>query len=575
MNTVTNKLTTAEAFPEHRYSDFVATIQRFARETLNEYQEKHGFLDLYVLRRQDKQLFDIFLENIPENARQHYNCNTCRKWFETFGGVLIVESVEEATRPIDVAISPFWTLLPEELQLIPDVFHNAINAMNAALSTGVEGKSNLKPFYYSSKDYRSNVWGVAEKGGFEHMHFESNPIFDYKLAKPNVNAAENEFIDKRLEPANRNLNSYALEHFETLQSLLKAGSLYTQASALKSVELYIKLHQLRKQNYNLFIKEINLAYDGAILIAGGVVGAALDLIVADAPLDKIQSLWNQMVDPLKYQRQGNVSEGTIKVANKLIAEMGLEDSLLRAFARLEDVEKHIVWKPRIVEQTETSKPSGGVFDKLLNTPAVKDSKIQKYKEGGTIECTWSTFVSKHLPTLNSLSYLRGMAGVRHSLVQLTTEAIKGSKPLYRHDKLENRNPLSFYLYSDGSYFANFNLGNESAEVIGIIPPPGLSDDDNRGGVILLLKGAKDLQNNQSAIFPDSVLPELHPVRAAIEMYSRNTPLKELTPKDKAGFDIAAGVLVPKLEGQKYTRPLFLEGVSENNMLFRYSIYSFE
>lgn len=38
-----------------------------------------------------KDLYDILLRSIPEEARQHYNCNTCRHFVNKYGGLVVID----------------------------------------------------------------------------------------------------------------------------------------------------------------------------------------------------------------------------------------------------------------------------------------------------------------------------------------------------------------------------------------------------------------------------------------------------------------------------------------------------
>lgn len=39
-----------------------------------------------------KYLWDAYLLNIPPDARQHYNCNSCRHFIERYGGLVVISS---------------------------------------------------------------------------------------------------------------------------------------------------------------------------------------------------------------------------------------------------------------------------------------------------------------------------------------------------------------------------------------------------------------------------------------------------------------------------------------------------
>ena len=51
-------------------------------------------------------LWDAFINHIPEDARQHYNCRTCRHFVERYGGLVIITDdgdVQSALWDIDTS----------------------------------------------------------------------------------------------------------------------------------------------------------------------------------------------------------------------------------------------------------------------------------------------------------------------------------------------------------------------------------------------------------------------------------------------------------------------------------------
>lgn len=47
-----------------------------------------------------KDLYDILLRSIPEEARQHYNCNTCRHFVNKYGGLVVIDQTTGAQSPV-------------------------------------------------------------------------------------------------------------------------------------------------------------------------------------------------------------------------------------------------------------------------------------------------------------------------------------------------------------------------------------------------------------------------------------------------------------------------------------------
>ena len=59
----------------------------------------------------------LFLDNLPEQLKQHYTCNCCLSFLRKFGGIVSVDDTGKVS-------SPLW--LPEE---VPEHFKQSIEAM--------------------------------------------------------------------------------------------------------------------------------------------------------------------------------------------------------------------------------------------------------------------------------------------------------------------------------------------------------------------------------------------------------------------------------------------------------------
>lgn len=97
-------------------------------------------------------LFDLFLENLPEEARQHYNCRACRLFVDRFGGLVQIIPETGSQRPV------MW-----DPTTAPAFFRQALNVLRRRVTiarvTGVfipEGKR----------------LGVPTTGDWHHMAVE-------------------------------------------------------------------------------------------------------------------------------------------------------------------------------------------------------------------------------------------------------------------------------------------------------------------------------------------------------------------------------------------------------------------
>lgn len=52
-------------------------------------------LNLPIFTTSVENLYDIFLANLPEEGRQHYNCNACRNFVNHYGGIVFINKIGE------------------------------------------------------------------------------------------------------------------------------------------------------------------------------------------------------------------------------------------------------------------------------------------------------------------------------------------------------------------------------------------------------------------------------------------------------------------------------------------------
>jgi hypothetical protein len=67
-------------------------------------------------------LFQIFLQALPPNYRQHHTCNTCRQFFDRYGGLVTIDP-EGKTTPV------MWNA-----QLAPAVYAPAIGKLASVVT---------------------------------------------------------------------------------------------------------------------------------------------------------------------------------------------------------------------------------------------------------------------------------------------------------------------------------------------------------------------------------------------------------------------------------------------------------
>lgn len=109
-----------------------------------------GNKDITLFRVSTKNLYDKFLSNLPEESRQHYNCNACRSFVNKYGTLVYIDDNYERR-------SAIW-----DYDKTPEFFKPAVKAMIKE----VENKSYITSAYYTSYE----VLGAPVTGEWKHIH---------------------------------------------------------------------------------------------------------------------------------------------------------------------------------------------------------------------------------------------------------------------------------------------------------------------------------------------------------------------------------------------------------------------
>lgn len=459
-------------------------------------------------------LFDTFLDNLPIEYRQHYMCNCCRKFVDTYGGLVAID--EDGMQWS--AILPFSDP--------PPFFHAAISAMTDRVE-----RANVTGVFYSS----AKVWGTPTTGAWNHMHAKppSALVFSDRLKTPFQAMAERA---EDYKIVCRSLAEYPLTAVNTALSVLRTDALYRSEKVIGVAEWLYNLHcnlvgmgQHRKLRNNLIWRAVATAPVGFAHIRSSMIGTLLDDIVAGLPFESISRRFAEKMHPLQYQRpQAAPSAGNIAQAEKLVEKLGIAASLRRRFARLDEVQA--MWRPK---QPAHNVNGNGVFGHLKPKGATALQPMQVSAK--TI--TWSKFQRDVLPTAESIELFISASNANYTA--LCTAVDPSAPPILQWDSEENRNPVSWYVYNGGSVPSRWGLtANTYCKVNAICLQPNMwtSQMTHQGqGVVFILDGAKDSSNQSLALFPEILKSELREVRSVIEAHSKTGKLEGQTEASACGL----------------------------------------
>lgn len=459
-------------------------------------------------------LFSAFLTALPVDERQHHTCSACRRFVNEYGGLVTISPETGATTPA------LW-----EAMGATEGFGEAIAAMERvvmrALVTGV---------YLSSR----SIWGTPTAGGWSHFWVRHDAPYSGTIQTAGQAMAEKREDFRMLMLA---LNDYPKSAVNEAVRILEADALYRGEKVLGVAQWLNDLHRAAddrsyRVRHNLAWRAVATAPPGFCHVRASMIGTLLDDITAGLPFDEIRRRFAAKMNPLQYQRpQAPPAAGNIAQAEKIFAQMGLESALRRRFARLDDVEA--IWRPEPPTVRETV-ATGGVFGHLKPKGA---RPVVTRVELPTRTMTWVKFEAEVLPIAKLIELDVPYSG---NFMALVTAVDAEAPPILQWDRADNRNPVSWYVYTNGSNASNWGLSVGFRAVTAVCYQPsawkGAKSDHHGDSVAFLLEGAVDRRTDQgNALFPENLKSELHSVRATIEAYSRGAKLEGRDEASACGY----------------------------------------
>jgi hypothetical protein len=255
-----------------------------------------------------------------------------------------------------------------------------------------------------------------------------------------------------------------------------------------------------------------------------VVGSLLSDLASGLDITEVKrNFAYQTRADLNQRPQAPPKEGNIRAAEDLIKKLNLAESLERRFAHMGDI-KQFIWHPKQVDLSEKT-----VFSALRAGS----------KDLSAAPMTWNKFSKTVLSNIDRLDF---WVPDRGSFIGLCTAKNKDAPPILKWDSEEERNPVSWYVYVNGSSASQWSLvSNAWVSVKGVTPFPNLWGSQPKpylaDGAILLLEGARDRHHSGLSLFPEILTGTLHSVRSTIEAYSRIHQLSGAEMADANGWDI--------------------------------------
>lgn len=453
---------------------------------------------------EDGSLFEAYLAEFPAEQTQFHRCNACKQFLTRFGTLVTIgESGAMQSAMFDESDAP---------ELYAPSVRAILKRVRRAKVTGVFLPSSAvwgQPLTISSVTWRHLA--IKTPNTFRHSLLTASQAMAAKHEDHNTVA--------------RALADFSQAHLETAVQLLRSDALYRSEKVLGQAEWLLKLHTDRaaakpgRARDNVLWLAIAQAPAGFCHPKASMIGSLLEDIAAGKSFDDVARSFASKMHPLQYARpQAAPTAGAVAAAEKLFATMGLERSLKRRFARIEDVVA--LWKPKSSKETESE---SGIFSHLRT----RDQRpTARAIVAPPTVMTFEKFARTVLPTAEQIELMAPTHGYYCALV---TAEDPEAPPILQWDSLEQRNPVSWYVYNGGSQSTQWCVrGGTYVKVNAITKKPmGWHSDrfqHHGDGILFILDGARDTRNGGLALFPETLRSELHAVRSVIEAHSNTGKL---------------------------------------------------
>ena len=472
--------------------------------------------------------FDIFLECIPEDIRQVYNCNTCKRFLNKFSTLFYVKD--------DGSPDPIFYNLDIDDYHDEDVnpFHKFYNIMCLRMVNVTADR----PFYDTTETILNGDRGDDYEHGF--IHFKGiNPVLTLPYTKNYMTNNEFYLRMKTFMSSIMNDSKFPLENMKTLYITLQARPGNARTTMLDSLSAMIafkeSIKNIKNSNFrrNIAAKYVVNNGEGFWNFASTAIGSTLER-VGTMPMDKVLSFFDTITAPDKYMRPQTknvvITNNMADNAFKTLQSVGLTgDDLKRRICYLDEIIDHAIWTPPKKEPVEED---ANPFAKLANQDK-SSSKDYKKIDGGNISMDTIINIIK-TQNVTAIDLYRSLYNrADFPVYAFTGPAVSTPGKLFYYDTDDFRIPYAWFTSSSSSQFDDdpiiLSAIRGVTSVKAVVPLPNTWNEEiyNKTGIegYIFVTGAnKTITVPNSAIFPELLRKDLFDIRRVIAAYSDSTPM---------------------------------------------------
>lgn len=464
----------------------------------------------------------VFLGALPAELRQSHTCSTCRAFLARYGGLVRVDADGKV-------IPALW-----DPETAPEPYTAAVRALAAAVAD-----APIDRVFLSAEA----AWGSPEKGPWTHLAV--TPPRTLQFGSTGTKTAGQVVAERHEDRGTllRALAEFPPELVKRAAALLRTEALYRSEKCLGVAEWLLDVHEQRRsarggpRRDNVTWLAVATAPPGFCHVRSTMIGTLLEDLASELPFDSVKARFAAKMHPLQYQRPTAApSAQNIARAEAIVAQLQTAGALDRRFAKLADLEA--LWRP--APPAHEPKP-GGVFSHLAPRAARRAVTV----DAPPTVMTWDKFSRTVMPDAARIEFL--VPAAKQSYLALVTAQHPEAPPILQWDAPDRRNPVSLYVYVNGSLPADWNLrAGEYRPVTAITLSPAMwfakSDRSHHGQLALfVLEGARDLTYKSGAgFFPEFLRSEYHEIRATMEAYAKRAVVAGKDEATACGISLQKG-----------------------------------
>ena len=523
-------------------------------------------------------MYDVFLGEIPSCARQEYDCHECRKYINYFGRLVYIDDKGNSHSCI---LNYTEDYLKQNLS--GDMLDCALMLKRAA-----EARIIKEPYDETSNE-RPKTLHDGCSGGYLHFYGVPNILANHAgVIKRNHTNLMNlvDYCKKYTENEVKDAIAKTLDIVE-MENLYQPFDFNEAAIILR--ESVIPHVYADFYTCNTFWDMASKLSSNICNIKTTVFWFLVDGILTREDQEKLVGEYRSMTSGVNYMRPKTAPSVTsIKLAAAEIEKLGYGSSMKRRFLNIDDIPSdRLIWRNGAIINKILHKdsnpvgddsPFGDIYKKVyekhpdvlasadgysLSAPNIKDITMIGFMK----------LVKDRKPS--EIVFIDGISRRSVNFCCLATASDPDAKPIMRWDTDEQRNPVSYYMYQDAKTADFFNINARKAHILGIVRYPNMWYDTDqhtgtpRDGLMFIVNGAIDgnYGNSGLGMFPDSIKPELYPIRRTIEYYSQNTRME-----NNENPTAAVALYFPINRGSVFATRF---GININGQVYYYNITTFD